>query len=44
MKYLNVFFVASACMIMVSQAIIVTGRAEVHVPKTEVDLEFLVTV
>lgn len=41
MKYVSVLFVA--CLAATVSGIIVTGRAEGHIPKTEVDLEFLVT-
>ncbi len=41
MKYLSVFLVG--CLVVAASGIIVTGRAEGHVPKTEVDLEFVVT-
>jgi hypothetical protein len=34
MKYISVFFVVVACIMVVAQTIIVTGRAEAHVPKS----------
>lgn len=37
------FVVLAFCLVAAASRIIVTGRAEGHVPKTEVDLEFLVT-